>query len=146
MYASCTYFPFCKDTIIPQISQYDLCRFFSFSLTYAFTSFILNTCEETCVHFSMMRTLKPERRLFHKDSCLAVLPLCVLKGAILMTWQEEISIKLGRLVSIMEKQDLTDYMDRTKYSVEDLFSLDEDCFEVLQAPVQEHSHRIGFCG
>lgn len=51
----------------------------------------------------------------------------------------------GILLGIMEKQDLTDYMDRTKYSVEDLFSLDEDCFEVLQAPAQEYSRRIGFC-
>lgn len=52
----------------------------------------------------------------------------------------------GILLGIMEKQDLTDYMDRTKYSVEDLFSLDEDCFEVLLAPAQEYSRKIGFCG
>lgn len=52
----------------------------------------------------------------------------------------------GILLGIMEKQDLTDYMDSTKYSDEDLFSLDENCFEVLQPPVQECSRRIGFCG
>lgn len=42
-------------------------------------------------------------------------------------------------MGIMEKQNLTDYLDRIQYSDGDIFSLDEDCFEILQAPTAAES-------
>lgn len=52
--------------------------------------------------------------------------------------------KKGVRLGVMDTQNLTNYMDCEKYSDEELFSLDESCFEGLQDIPQECNRRIGF--
>ena len=51
----------------------------------------------------------------------------------------------GIRLGVMENQDMSKFSNHLLYTDEELFSLDESCFEVKQEPPGETCRKIGFC-